>query len=529
LKLFGFNIIRDNPSEKIPSIAPKIKDDGAVTISSPGPLSTGVYMDLESTVKNEAELVTKYRDMSGHPELDAAIDEIVNEAIVTVEGEKTVSIILDDIPIPPKIKEMITAEFDEVLKLLEFNTFSYDVFKKWYIDGRLYYLILLDPKNPVGGIMELRFLDPRKIRKIRQVKQLRDKKMAVPLTKIDSEYYIYTDKSLISGPTAQLQNFTTTTTGVKIAKDSIVHVTSGLTNSASTMVLSYLHKAIKPLNMLRSMEDSCVIYRVSRAPERRIFYIDVGNLPHMKAEQYVKSIMDKHKNKLVYNAETGELSDNRRIMTMLDDYYIPRKEGGKTTQIDTLPAGQNLGQIEDIKYFQNKLYNSLNVPISRLNPEYAFDIGRATQISRDEVKFSKFIDRLRSRFNTLFLDVLEKNLVLKRILTPEEWQQISYHIRFKYLRDNCFSELKDQELMTARFNLLMMADPYIGKYISHNDARVNILKQTETDIEKNDEEIQEELSNPQFMSPEELMGMAPSGGLPPPGPQKSIPKSKNKK
>lgn len=1243
MKLFGFNILREEPPESIPTIAPKIKDDGAITISSPGPLSSGLYIDLEATVKNEGELVTKYRDISIHPEIDAAIDEVVNEAIVSEEGEKTVDILLDEAPIPPKIKELIQQEFDQVLKLLEFNTMPYQIFRNWYVDGRLYYLILLDKEKPLEGIKELRYLDPRKVRKIRQVKQLKDKKIGnIPLQKVDSEFYIYSDKSLIAGQTAQIQNFSTTATGVKIAKDSIVHVTSGMTNSAGNMVLSYLHKAIKPLNMLRSMEDSCVIYRISRAPERRIFYIDVGNLSHIKAEQYVKDIMTKHKNKVVYNAETGEIKDDRRIMcysldtkiplldgrtltletiikeykagkknwvyscdpitgkffpgpidwagitkkntkvvkvtfdngksiictpdhkfpvwgkgfieaqnligesiipgyrrmqkmhnsgneyeqifkndtkkweythrevsrwkdsvglkeemvhdvfyaflpkntihhldynrfnnspsnlkmmnrndhmkyhwdmakfgagrrpnksedftpewkrkislarkgkvhhcktwkittpdneiliienlnnfcrefslnrtniknkfgskkyhaeilknhkaisveyieqtmdvgsitidqnetyhshhtylldagvytknTMLEDFYIPRREGGKTTQIDTLPAGclsmdtkvplldgrtltineisrelndnkqlwayscdpktgkiepgliswagvtqksakvmkitldnneeiictldhkfpiydkgfiradeltinesmipfysnnngrngyaqiyqnndkkwqlihkmvidwkeshnlreefvystkgvfdvrhhknhnkfdntpenlvwmnwhdhqkyhkdhvphnfaesgtkaakqkmqwlkendiqtytnikikrinslkqtvlkrnankpktiklplstirkniwlsystefkkefgkrksdsfkitrnknkifyeqlhkenqrlvidneiickiidiikektshqitikevvdrlnsdsrilekfkvlnqhkktpnysidqgicskaiingikdngytswsdfrrkesvhnhriinieylsepievgtltvdgneiyhnhhtfalsvgiftknSNLGQIEDIKYFQNKLYNSLNVPISRLNPEYAFDIGRATQISRDEVKFSKFIDRLRLKFSTLFLDILEKNLVLKRVLTPEEWNQIAYYIRFKYHRDNCFTELKDQELMQARFNLLMMADPYVGKYLSNKNVRTHILKQNEKDIEENDMEIAEEIDNPQYMPPEMDMGM---GGLP---------------
>lgn len=500
-KLFGFEIKnRDDPA-KIPSIAPVIKDDGAIVINSPGPLAAGIFLDLEGTVKNESELIVKYRDMSGHPEIDKAIDEIVNEAIVSEDGKKTVDIVLDEVPIPPKIKEMITAEFDEVLKLLEFNNRSYEVFRQWYIDGRLYYLILLDPKNPNMGIKELRFLDPKKVRKIRQIKNIKDKKVDMPMTKVESEFYIYSDKALMSGPTVQLQNFASTSTGIKISKDSIVHVTSGLTNPQGTMVTSYLHKAIKPLNMLRSMEDSLIIYRISRAPERRIFYVDVGNLPHHKAEQYVKSIMDKHKNKAVYNAETGEIKDDRKIMTMLEDYYIPRREGGKGTQIDTLPGGQSLGQIDDVKYFLNKLYEALDVPQSRMNPEYLYDVGRSQQITRDEVKFSKFTDRLRLKFSKLFLDVLRANLILKRVLTPEEWDQIAYYIKFKYLVDTHWKELADQEIMTARLNLVAMAEPIAGRYISHNEIRTQILKQTEKDVERNDAEIAEEMGNPQFAPP----------------------------
>ena len=507
MKILGFEINRTRrPDEVIPSIAPVVKDDGAIVISSPGPMAAGMFLDLEGAVKNESELVTKYRDMSGHPEIDMAIDEIVNEAIVSEEGEKTVEIVLDEVPIPPKIKQMIEAEFDEVLRLLEFNIMSYDVFKKWYVDGRLYYLILIDEKNPLAGIQELRHLDPRKIRKIRQVKNSRDNKTKAMLTKTESEFYIYSDKALLSGPAVQLQNFSSNASGVKISKDVVVHVTSGINNPSNSLVLSYLHKAIKPLNMLRSMEDSCVIYRISRAPERRIFYIDTGNMPHAKAEQYVKSIMDKHKNKLVYNAETGEIRDDRRIMTMLEDYYIPRREGGKGTQIETLPPGQNLGQIEDIKYFQQKLYNSLNVPISRLNPEYAFDIGRSSQITRDEVKFAKFIDRLRLRFSKLFLDVLEKNLILKRVLTPEEWEQIKYLIKFKYHRDNYFSELKDSEILQTRMTVAEMMQPYIGRYYSNDWFRRNVLKQSEKDIEENDALIAQEITNPQFMPPEMMEG-----------------------
>lgn len=822
MKIFGYEINRvKKPEETIPSVAPVQKDDGAIVVQTTTPNwgSTGIFLDLEGSVKTESDLITKYRDMSGHPEIDAAIDEIINETIVTEEGEKPVEIILDEVPVSPTIKQLITQEFDETLKLLEFETMSYDIVKKWYIDGRLYYLVLVDEKQPLAGIQELRYLDSRKIRKIRQVKATRDQKTKTTLTKTDKEYYIYSDKALMSGPTTNtFQSFSTSANGIKISKDSVVHVTSGLTNSSSSMVLSYLHKAIKPLNMLRSMEDSVIIYRISRAPERRIFYIDVGNLPHIKAEQYVKQVMNNHKTKLVYNSETGELQDNRKFMcysldtliplldgrtvslqtlidehnigkenwvyscdpktgkfypgpvswagitkqnakvvkvtfdngksvictpdhkfpvwgkgfieaqhligesiipgyrrmqkmhnssneyeqiyknetktweythreiskwkssiglieemihkqefinsskktihhkdynrfnnspnnlvlmnrndhiqyhwdmakygagrrinkkedftsewklklslarkgkvnhcktwkiitpeketliienlnkfcveqglnrtnikgkfgskkyfaeqlknhkavsvewlpgaidvgcitvdlketyhsnhtylldagvytknTMLEDYYIPRREGGKGTEIDTLPAGQNLGAIEDIKYFQNKLYNSLNVPVSRLNSENLFDIGRSTQITREEVKFAKFVDRLRLRFNSLFLSILEKNLILKRKISPEDWESIRYFIKFKYHRDNYFAELKNQEIMQSRLNIAEMISPFVGKYYSNNWIRKNIHKQNEKDIEENDIGIAQELSNPQFNPPEQDM------------------------
>lgn len=509
MNLFGFEIKRYKPAEDIPSIAPKVTDDGAILINTTagGPLNSGVYLDLEGTVKSESELITKYRDMALHPEIDMAIDEVVNEAIVSEEGEKTVQIILDDVPIDDKIKDILVGEFDEVLKLLDFQTMSYEVFRRWYIDGRLYYLVIIDPKTQ-SQILELRYLDPRKIRKIKQIAKSKDKKTAAVLSKLDTEYYIYSDKGLMSGPSVQNYNVTSTSNGIKIAKDSIIFVTSGLTNTVGTMVLSYLHKAIKPLNMLRSMEDSCVIYRISRAPERRIFYIDVGNMPRFKAEQYVKDIAASYKNKIVYNAETGTVQDDRRFLTMLDDFFIPRREGGKGTQIDTLPAGQNLGQIEDIKYFQNKLYSALNVPVGRLNPEYTFDIGRSTQISRDEVKFSKFVDRLRLRFSELFLTILERNLVLKRVLSPDDWDQISHLIKFKFHQDNCFSELKDIEIQTGRYNMINLIQPYIGRFVSNIEIRKQILKQDDKSIQQIDQEIRAEAKNPQYMPPPEEDGKA---------------------
>lgn len=543
--LIGFILNRPKSSEPLPSIAPPNIDDGAIIVSSPGPLATGTFLDLEGSVKNESELVTKYRDMTQHPEVAKAVNEIVNEAIVSEDGEKTVEMLLDDCPIPESLKKKMTDEFDEVLRLLEFDHRDYQIFRRWYVDGRLYYLILVDPNDPAGGIKELRYLDPRKVRKIRQMRNIKDKsKPGVVLQKVEQEFYVYSEKALSTGPNRNpLSTWQTTNNGVKIAKDAIVYVTSEEMNSQGTMILSFLHQAIKPLNCLRSMEDSCVIYRLSRAPERRVFYIDVGDMPHSKAQQYVQDIIAKHKSKLLYNAETGETQDARRFMTMLEDFYIPRREGGKSTQIETLPPAGNLGQIDDIKYFEFKLYNSLQVPVSRLNPEYAYDIGRATQINHDEVNFSKFVNRLRKRFNKLFTDVLEKQLVLKRIVTPEEWDQIKYFIRFKYHSDNDFAELKDQEIWQNRLAVLQLMDPYIGRFVSNEEARKTILRQTDEDIERNDEQIAAEMGNPQFAPPLNDMGdpmggqegppMGQGGGptlsLPPPLPEATPPKAKKPK
>lgn len=500
--IFGFQFNKSSSvpdAEKIPSIAPTTKDDGAIVISSPGPMAAGLFLDLEGSVKNESELVTKYRDMSIHPEIDNAVDEIVNEALVSEDGEKPVDIVLDEVEISESFKKVIRDEFDEVLRLLEFHTMSYEVFRKWYVDGRLYYVVVVDPNNASEGIAELRYLDPRKIRKIRQVKQSKDKKSSALLTKTEAEFYVYSDKALLSGPmTQQLQNFSLSSNGVKITKDAIVHITSGLTNSQNTLVLSYLHKAIKPLNQLRSMEDSLVIYRISRAPERRVFYIDVGHLPHAKSEQYVKDIINKHKSKVIYNAETGQIQSQTKFMTMLEDFYIPMREGNRGARIDTLPGGKSLGETSDVEYFLNKLYNSLNVPISRLNPEYLYNIGRSNQITRDEIKFSKFINRLRLRFSALFLQVLQKNLILKGKLSVEEWREIEHLIKFKYARDNYYAELKDSEIQSNRVDLLNQVAPYIGRFYSNAEVRKDILKQTEDDVERIDAEIVEEMNNPQY-------------------------------
>lgn len=495
-ELFGFEI-KKKQQEPV-SFTPKVNDDGAVVVAEGGVY--GTYVDLDGSIRTEAELVNKYREMAQHPELDAAIDDIVNEVITQEEESKVVELVLDDLEQPDRIKKLLINEFDGVLKLLEFNNLSYDVFRRWYVDGRLYYHAILDESDLKKGIIELRYIDPRKIRKVREQKKKKVVATNVPMNQTSSEYYIYNDKGFAkTAGTAALP--TNTIGGIKIAKDSIVHCTSGLTSLNGDLVWSYLHKAIKPLNQLRSMEDSLVIYRISRAPERRIFYIDVGNLPKMKAEQYLRDIMTKFKNKLVYDASTGEVRDDRKFMTMLEDFWLPRREGGKGTEITTLPGGQNLGQMDDVIYFQRKLYKSLNVPITRLDPEVQFNLGRATEITRDEVKFAKFIAKLRNKFSQLFLKILERQLILKGIITPEDWEEFKDVIKFKYAQDNYFAELKETEILRDRIAMLRDIDDFAGKYYSHEWIRRNVLRQTDEDIEEIDEQIADEADNPQYNPP----------------------------
>jgi hypothetical protein len=501
MKLFGFEFKRNEPVEAAPSFAPKEADDGAVVVAAGG--AYGTYIDLDGTVRTEAELVTKYREMSLQPEIDTAVDEIVNESI-SVDEETMVSINLDDLEdLPERVKKAIREEFVTVLKLLNFNNQGYEIYRRWYIDGRLYYHAIIDKDNPSEGVRELRYVDPRKIRKVREVGKKRapgsqDGSQAL-IPKIQNEYYIYNDKGFNYGN----KTVGPSTTGMKIAKDSIVHVTSGLTDTQGTMVLSYMHKAIKPLNQLRTLEDSLIIYRLARAPERRIWYIDVGNLPKMKAEQYVRDIMIKHKNRLIYDASTGEVRDDRKFMTMLEDYWLPRREGGRGTEVTTLPGGQTLGEMDDVLYFQKKLYQTLNVPVNRLNSDALFSIGRATEVTRDELKFYKFIVRLRGRFSSLFNQILEKQLVLKGIMSIEEWQQISNEVKYDFSRDNYFTELKDAEIMQNRANLMMTFEQggLLGKYYSHDWARRQILRQSDDDIEEQDEKINEEQADPRWNPP----------------------------
>jgi hypothetical protein len=498
-ELFGFQFKRVTKEPDLPSFAAsKETDDGALVISAGG--AYGTYVDLDGTVRSEAELVTKYREMALQPECDSAIDEIVNESIA-IDEKNLVKIILDDLNISPQLKAVISAEFDNCLKIIDFNKYAYEIYRRWYIDGRLYYHVVIDDKNPKEGIKELRYIDPRKIRKVREVQKKRAGNVVTEpvITKVINEYYIFNDKGFNYGNKAVGPN----TTGLKIAKDSILHIVSGLTDNQGTMVLSYLHKSIKALNQLSTLEDALVIYRLARAPERRIWYIDVGNLPKMKAEQYVRDIMVKHKNRLIYDAATGQIRDDRKFMTMLEDYWLPRREGGRGTEVTTLPGGQNLGQMDDVLYFQKKFLQTLNVPVSRLNSDALFSIGRATEITRDELKFSRFIVRLRSRFSHLFTKMLEKQLVLKGITTVEDWQQIQGSIRYEFAKDNYFAELKDAEIRQGRLVQARDMQDIAGKYLSHQWIRKNVFQQTDEDIQKEDQIIAAEMQSgdPRWVNP----------------------------
>jgi hypothetical protein len=531
MKLFGFEFKRA-PREEPPSFVPEQNDDGAAIVSAFG--AYGTIVDLDGTVRTEAELITKYREMSLQPEIDEAIENIVTEAIVQDDSEPIVQLELDEAQLQDNIKEVIQEEFENILKLIKFNTESYDIFKRYYVDGRLYYHTLVDPKAPQEGIQSVRYIDPRKMRKVREIQKVRDKgNPDLIVTRTKAEYYIYNESGFNARKQNQAVSGTPSVQGLKISKDAIVHITSGVQDASGQMTLGHLHKAIKPMNQLRALEDAVIIYRISRAPERRIFYIDVGNLPKAKAEQHLRDIMVRHKNKLNYDAATGEVTDQRRFMTMLEDYWLPRRGDGKATEITTLPAGQNLGEMTDVEFFQKRLYKSLNVPITRLDPERAVSIGRATEITRDEIKFSRFIDRLRMRFSNLFLGLLEKQLILKMIIAPEEWDLLRPSLKFKFARDNYFAELKDSEVMMERMNRLRDIDPYAGIYYSRTWIRERILKQTAEDIERIDQEIAAELEIPQYnqaLMPQPMDvpgfgGGAPGPVGPPPG---AAPKKKPK-
>ena len=493
LKLFGFtlgnkDIVQDQlpeqPSFTLPTTA---MDDGAVTITQNA--YYGTYVDLEGAVRNELELITRYREMANHPELEMAIDDIVNEAITHDVTGRTVDIVLDKLKQPEAIKKKIIEEFDTILKLLNFNNLSDDLFKRWYIDGRIYYHVVVNETNPKQGIQELRYIDPRKIRKVREIKKDRDPKTGAQIIASIAEYYVYNER----GTTTQ-QYSAQVSQGVRIAPESILNVTSGLMDAKNTFVISYIHKAIKPLNQLRMIEDAVVIYRISRAPERRIFYIDVGNLPKGKAEQYLRDVMVKYRNKMVYDAQTGELRDDRKHMSMLEDFWLPRREGGKGTEITTLAAGQNLGELEDVKYFRQKLLQSLNVPISRLEPQQGgmIGVGRTTEVTRDEVKFNKFIVRLRNKFSQLFDNALRTQLILKGICSSDEWDEFREVIYYDYKKDNNFTELRDAELLTARLQLLQVVDPYIGRYYSAKWVSKNILQMSDETMSEMKEQIAKE-------------------------------------
>jgi len=491
LQLFGFEIKRKTEAkEQLRSFAEPVNDDGAISVATGGAQAT--FVDLDGTAKTEAELVTRYRGMLQQPEVQSAVDDIVNEAITISDDTSVVECVTDDLEMPETIKKKIREEFENVLRLLDFSNQGYDVFSRWYVDGRLNYHVIIDEKNPKKGIQELRYVDPRKIRKVREYERERIDNTNFGLKKVKNEYFVYSERGYDGQSTNNTLGANDSIQGLKIAKDSIIHCNSGILNEKNTVVLSHLHKAFKPLNQLRMMEDAAVIYRISRAPERRVFYIDVGNLPKIKAEQYLREMMVNYKNKLVYDASTGEMRDDRKFMTVTDDFWLPRREGNRGTEITSLPGGQNLGEMEDINYFQKKLYKSLNVPISRLEPETGFSLGRSSEISRDEVKFSKFIRRLRARFAILFDKALEKQLILKGIIKPEEWDTIKDRIRYNFMNDNHFEELKEAEILRDRLSLLSDISNYTGDYFSKEWVRKNVLHMTEDEIEEIKKQIEVE-------------------------------------
>jgi hypothetical protein len=486
-ELFGYKISKSKEEGGTSFTAPT-SDDGAVDIAGGGFFSS--YLNTDGKEKTDIELIRRYRDIAQQSECDTAIEDIINEGIVANERDISVQIVLDNIPYSNKIKKTITDEFDEVLRLLKFEQKGHDLFRRWYVDGRIYFHKIIDQKLPKKGITEVRYIDATKIRKVRKVEKEKDHKTGVDKIKNVQEFFLYNEKGLGSTGASQ---------GIQIHPDAITYVPSGVIDGNGGRVLSYLHKAIKPVNQLRMVEDSLVIYRISRAPERRIFYIDVGNLPKVKAEQYLKDVMNRYRNKLVYDASTGEIRDDRNHMSMLEDFWLPRREGGRGTEITTLPGGQNLGEIEDIVYFQRKLFRSLNVPISRLEAESQFTLGRSTEITRDELKFTKFVQRIRKKFVPLFTDILKTQLLLKGIISPDDWPNIQEHIQYDFLADGHFSELKEAELLNDRINTLNQVEAYVGTFFSKQWVQKNVLRLTDLEIE----EMQKQINKESGMDPED--------------------------
>ena len=466
-EFFGFEIKRKE--KELGAVTPPATDDGTYDISGGGFYST--ILDTDGRSRTEDDLIRRYRDIAIQPECDSAIEDIVSEAIASDERDMCVSVVLDNLQVSATIKKRIKEEFERILQLLDFNNKAHDIFRRWYVDGRIFYHKVIDSQNPRKGIQQLRYIDPRKIKKVREVET--NRKGQVDVVKKFKEFYIYNQHG------HQVNN---TSTGVKLTFDSIAYCPSGLIDMHKGTVLSYLNKAIKPVNQLRMIEDSVVIYRISRAPERRIFYIDVGNLPKIKAEQYLKDVMNRYRNKLVYDASTGEIRDDRNHMSMLEDFWLPRREGGRGTEITTLPGGANLGEIDDITYFQRKLYRSLNVPISRLEAEQNFSLGRSTEITRDELKFTKFVGKLRKKFSVIFNDLLRTQLILTGVIAEEEWKQMSEHIQFDFLQDNNFTELKNAELLKERLEMLSQVENYVGTYFSKEWVKKNVLHLTDDEI-----------------------------------------------
>jgi len=528
-KLFGFSI--DDSQSKSPSIVspvPPSNEDGNDYYIQSG--FYGQYVDIEGVYKTEYDLIRRYREMALHPEADGAIEDVVNEAIVSDLYDSPVEIELSNVNASDKVKDNIRKEFRSIKEMMDFDKKSHEIFRNWYVDGRLYYLKVIDTKKPQDGIQEIRYIDPMKMKFVRQEKKDKNKQLGgVDLSNVFKgtekgvypeieEYYIYTPKP--NYPTGMLGGGANSKGSIKIAKDSITYVTSGLFDRNRGTCLSYLHKAIKALNQLRMIEDSLVIYRLSRAPERRIFYIDVGNLPKVKAEQYLRDVMMRYRNKLVYDANTGEVRDDRKFMSMMEDFWLPRREGGRGTEITTLPGGQNLGELSDIEYFQKKLYRALSVPESRIANDGGFNLGRSSEILRDELKFSKFVGRLRKRFANMFNDMLRTQLILKNIITPEDWESLNDHIQYDFVYDNQFAELKESELMNERLGTLATIEPYIGKYYSNEWVRKKVLRQSDSEIEELDKQIEKEIKDGTIPDPDAI---DPITGEPlPPGTEEDV-------
>ena len=490
-ELFGFSFNKKDNKGKAPSPIQPSSDDGATSYIAGG--YYGQYLDLDGNFKTEYDMVKKYREMAMHPEVDEAIEDIIHEAIVADQNDSPVQVNLDNLEVSDSVKDMIREEFDYVKNLLAFDSKAHEMFRRWYIDGRLYYHKVINLDAPQDGIQELRYIDPHKIKKVRQITK---PKTADEFMKYDfgkgEEYFLYNPKGL---------NNTSANSGIRIAKDAITYCVSGLMDTNRNIVLSYLHKGIKVLNQLRMIEDSLVIYRISRAPERRIFYIDVGNLPKVKAEQYLREVMGRYRNKLVYDANTGEIRDDRKYMSMMEDFWLPRREGGRGTEITTLPGGQNLGELTDVSYFQTKLYKALNVPAGRLESGTSFNIGRSSEITRDELKFTKFVGKLRKKFSDIFQDTLKTQLILKGVITPEDWDDMKEHIQYDYLYDNHFTELKNLEMITEKLNAIAAMDPYVGKYFSTKYIRSTILGHTEKQMEEMDVDMEDDIKNGRVIDP----------------------------
>jgi len=511
LTLFGYTIQKKAKEAPKQSFVVPQDDDGATSINASG--FFGTYMDIDTVAKSENDLISRYRDISMYPDADSAIEDIVNEAVASQDDEVVVKVDLEKVELSKSVKTLIDEEFNHILKLLDFNSKSHDIFKRWYIDGRVYYHKIVNSANPKQGIQELRYVDPRKIKKVRKVNKKKDTKTGVDFIENIEEFFIYNERGLI----ATVPSTATASQGLKISPDSIAYCTSGLLDLDKNMVLSHLHKAIKVVNQLRMTEDSLVIYRMTRAPERRIFYIDVGNLPKAKAEQYVKSIMNQYRNKVTYDAATGEVRDEKKAMSMLEDFWMPRREGGKGTEITTLDGGQNLGEIQDINYFQNKLYQALNVPLSRMKPETGMGFGRQAEITRDELKFSKFISRLRKKFTELFDDLLKTQLVLKGVMSAEDWDKIKEDIYYEFTQDSYTAEAKASEIMRNRLDLLNTINPFVGTYFSREFVYDKILQMTEDEVADMQADIEADTDLQQMMAAQQQGQEQPAQGPAPQG------------